>query len=391
MGSTEKKQFVIVGLHSWDLDIGSNAKDLAVELSKDNKVLYINRPITRKMQFQSRKDDLIKNRLEIIKGNQPDIYQLSDNLWIFYPRIVIESINWINVSWLFNYLNKINNKRIGVEALRAIKALGLRDFILINDNDFINYIDFHKYVDPKVSIYYLRDYLLYQNFFSKYAELEEQVMFQSDLVLTNSEYLREYAEKYNDNSYFIGQGCDFSMYSNEKYVVPEDLKHIKKPVVGYTGAILADRLDYDLIKFLALNNKDYSYVLVGPEDEYFQKSDLHQLDNVFFLGGKKPEEIPSYIAHFDVCINPQKLNELTIGNYPRKIDEYLALGKPVVAIETKAMAYFKDYVYLAKDEIEFSKMIKDALAHNNLYIQERIKFATGHTWEKCVDHIYQYL
>jgi hypothetical protein len=35
------------------------------------------------------------------------------------------------------------------------------------------------------------------------------------------------------------------------------------------------------------------------------------------------------------------LNETTKGNYPRKIDEYLAMGKPVVATKTIAMDILK--------------------------------------------------
>ncbi|HAI83429.1 MAG TPA: glycosyl transferase family 1, partial [Chitinophagaceae bacterium] len=82
---------------------------------------------------------------------------------------------------------------------------------------------------------------------------------------------------------------------------------------------------------------EWSLVLVGPEDEAFKQSALHQLPNVHFLGSKQPEALPEYVAAFDVCINPQLLNEVTIGNYPRKVDEYLAMGKPVVATQTEAM------------------------------------------------------
>ena len=76
--------------------------------------------------------------------------------------------------------------------------------------------------------------------------------------------------------------------------------------------------------------KPYSIVLVGPEDEDFMKSKLHQIENIFFLGSKSEVELSSYINGFDVAINPQLVNMMTIGNYPRKIDEYLAMGKPIV-------------------------------------------------------------
>ena len=50
----------------------------------------------------------------------------------------------------------------------------------------------------------------------------------------------------------------------------------------------------------------------------------------------------------DVCINPQKVNPITDGNYPLKIDEYLAMGKPVVATRTHTMEdVFASHTHLA--------------------------------------------
>ena len=39
------RYFIFTGLQSWELNIGSNAKDIAWEISKNNKVLYINYPL----------------------------------------------------------------------------------------------------------------------------------------------------------------------------------------------------------------------------------------------------------------------------------------------------------------------------------------------------------
>src|SRR5690606_4708400 len=131
---------------------------------------------------------------------------------------------------------------------------------------------------------------------------------------------------------------------------PDDLKHIATPIVGYGGYLTSFRLDIDLIEGIANSRKDWTIVLVGPEDEVLRNSNLHKLSNVFFAGNKDPESLPQYLQHFDVCINPQLVNDLTIGNYPRKIDEYLAMGKPVVATSTKAMEVFDAYCHLANSK-----------------------------------------
>ena len=85
----------------------------------------------------------------------------------------------------------------------------------------------------------------------------------------------------------------------------------------------------------------------------------------YFSARNLKQVYPSYVAHFDVCMNPQKINHITIGNYPRKIDEYLALGKPVIATRTKTMSLFEDHVWNCDDTTEYVEAIHTALQTNN--------------------------
>jgi len=128
--------------------------------------------------------------------------------------------------------------------------------------------------------------------------------------------------------------------------------------------------------------------LIGPEDELFLKSSLHQQQNVYFLGKKPLPSLASYISHFDVCINPQLINEVTIGNYPLKVDEYLAMGKPVVATKTHAMQIFGDDAYTAESSEEYPSLIKKALQEDNAgRTQRRIALAHSHTWKNSVEQL----
>ncbi|MEX8546006.1 MAG: glycosyltransferase [Mucilaginibacter sp.] len=169
-----------------------------------------------------------------------------------------------------------------------------------------------------------------------------------------------------------------------------ELTNIAKPIIGYVGALSSTRLDIGLLAFIAIANPDWSIVLIGPEDNGFLESRLHQIKNIIFLGLKEASVLPDYINNIDVCINPQAVNEITIGNYPRKIDEYLALGKPVVAIETEGMLMFKDYTYLAETKEQFVKLVELALAEDSVEKQQaRIEFAFSHSWENSVEKIYK--
>jgi len=111
---------------------------------------------------------------------------------------------------------------------------------------------------------------------------------------------------------------------------------------------------------------------------------------VHFLGPKPPASLPGYIRHFDVCLNPQVLNDLTRGNYPRKVDEYLLLGRPVVASRTEAMRLFEAHTYLADTDDDYVRLIAQALREDSpARQQQRRAFAATHTWENSVAKIYQ--
>jgi len=150
------------------------------------------------------------------------------------------------------------------------------------------------------------------------------------------------------------------------------------------------RIDLELVSYLASSRPDWAFLLVGPEDEIFKSSPLHSIKNIIFVGAKKESELPSYIDFLDVAINPQKVNDITKGNYPRKIDEYLAMGKPVVATRTEAMEFFEGYVYLAKDYQEFLSGIEKAIIEDGPEISaSRIEYASQHSWENNILQIEQ--
>jgi teichuronic acid biosynthesis glycosyltransferase TuaH len=384
------RDIVIVGLTPYDVDFGSNCKNIAEELAKYNRVLYINRPLDRFTLFFNAKNSMVGKRRKVLAGTEPNLVQVEESLWCYYPVSISESVNWLNVDFLFDYFNKKNNLRVGEEIRGAVQKLGFKDIILFNDNDIFRSFYLKEMLNPSLYVYYIRDYLIGLPYWAKHGKrLEEQLIRKSDVVVANSTYLSDYAATFNRHSYYVGQGCEISRFNEESVSgTPPEMKGIDKPVIGYVGALDSNRLDINVLICLAEKLPGYQLVLVGMEDERFKQSKLHQMPNVIFTGMKKVEELPDYIACFDVCINPQILNPITIGNYPRKIDEYLAMGKPVVATKTKAMEAFKEHVYLAKDPKEYLQLVQLAIKEHTLEkAEERKAFAGSHTWENSVKEI----
>lgn len=386
------RDIVIVGQQAWDIEIGSNCKNVALEFSKNNRVLYVNPPLDRITVLRQGNDPKVQKRLAVVNNEEDGLVKIQDNLWNLYPDKIIESINWIKVDWLFNALNKRNNKVFATTIQDAVEKLAFENLIIFNDGDMFRSLFLKELLKPDMSIYYSRDNYLATSYYKHHGKkIEPLIIEKSDVCLSNSDYLTDYCKKYNPNSYNVGQGCDLTAFTQiHELAIPDDIASIKGPIIGYVGVLFTVRLDISILTYIALNNPDWNLVLIGPEDKKFLTSKLHQLGNVHFLGAKDPALLPAYIKAFDVCINPQVLNELTIGNYPRKIDEYLAMGKPVVATKTKAMKVFENYTYTATTKEEYPSLIKLALAEDCPNVRrDRINFASTHTWTNHVKEIYE--
>ncbi len=389
------KDIVVVGIQPWDIEIGSNCKNIATEFARSNRVLYVNSPLDRLSMKREKDTAKIQKRLRVKSGEDEDLIKLDDNMWNLYPRQMIESINGLPVSAVFDFFNKRNAKKFASDILSATKRLGFKDFILFNDSTMFLGQHLKVLLKPSIYVYYMRDYLTKNPYWGKHGvRLEPKLIANADLVVNNSTLYAEYGAQFNKHSYMVGQGCDTTLFNDliNDIKVADDLAEIPSPILGYVGFLSSRRLDIELLVYVAKQKPEVSMVLVGPEDDNFKASELHKLGNVYFLGSRDSSELPSYIKGFDIAMNPQLINDATIGNYPRKIDEYLAMGKPTLATATKAMEYFAEVTYLGKTKEDYIDLIDQALAETEQDLEiARRKVGTSHSWENNVKEIYKYI
>lgn len=391
--SKEVEAYIVIAQQEWALNLGSNARNLAVEFSKNYPVMYVNPAMDIKSVFKQIKTVHGKERLKLAMGFGKNTIKVADNLWVHSPSTLSYSINWIKNISLYNFLNKRNGKGFFKSLKHAIRQLGWQHdkCIVFNDSQMFTGLFTKKYLQPLLSFYYIRDNLVEHPYFKFHgSRIEPVTIADSDAIFANSAYLADYARPHHKISLDIGQGCELDMYDPTKqYAIPKDIASIPYPRIGYIGFLTGIRLDISLLEELAHSKKDWQWVLIGPEETMFEQSKLHGMNNVHFLGSKKPDELPGYTQQLDVCLNPQLINPLTIGNYPRKIDEYLAMGKPTVATDTPAMKMFLPHVQLAVGAEAYATAIEKALQPQQPEtIAAAVSFAKGHTWKACVDQIY---
>ncbi|MEG1649802.1 MAG: glycosyltransferase family 1 protein, partial [Rikenellaceae bacterium] len=76
--------------------------------------------------------------------------------------------------------------------------------------------------------------------------------------------------------------------------------------------------------------------------------------------------------------------------YPRKIDEYLSLGKPTIATKTDTMMMFEPYVYLCRTQKQYQDAINEIISEHTTKqpTKAMIDYAHTHTWQNSVRALY---
>ncbi len=394
----ENRDFIITSSQAWDIEIGSTIKNTALEISKQNRVLFVSTPldmasrIRSALSFRKNTSYEFRRRMDVLKSKSSPLRKINKNLWILDCPFTLLSVNKLPVL-LFDFFNRMNNRKIGKWIMEQATLLDFKNYIHLIDTDLFRSRYLKEYIHPAISIYYRRDYVIGFPYWQKHGpRAEEGLVRQSNIVLANSSYFAEQLRPMNPNTYVLNTGVNLELYdASRSWSKPADLEHIPSPVIGYTGAILESRLNSGLINEIVRQLPQCSFVFVGPEDEHFRQHNLHRESNTYFLGRKEVDELPRYIRYFDVCINPQTVNPITDGNYPLKIDEYLAMGKPVVATSTHTMRdVFTGYTHLATRRSEWVSALYESLKEidDKELKEKRIAFAHTHSWGHSVNTIY---
>jgi glycosyltransferase involved in cell wall biosynthesis len=222
------------------------------------------------------------------------------------------------------------------------------------------------------------------------AEQDRLLAEAADVVFCTSEALCEDKRRVNDNVHLVPNGADYELFASASEVSapPDDLTRIQRPILGFIGTLNV-KVDYQLLRGVAVRNPEWSIVLIGTDNTYSpaQREALRELlrcKNVTWLGFRPLADLPAYLNGFDVCAIPNKLNEYTQFVYPIKLHEYLAAGKPIVATDMPSLRPYRSVVQIARSVSDWTEQLNMARERERVdagWRQRRHAVARQNTWD----------
>ena len=375
----KKNDFLIISTADWDSPIQTNKQYVSKEIAKlGNRVLYVESLGVRKIQMN--KKDLLRifkriiNNLLIIKQKGKNIWVLS---FILFPGATNKRIILIN-KIIFNF-----------NLFIAMKLLNFKQDYLWTYNPLTSlYLNVNKF---NSSIYHAVDAIEHQPFMPKDLIKRQEIILSKkvDKIFVTSKNIINKLKKYNSNISYFGNVCDYEHFSKSLSThiddIPQDIKCISKPIIGFIGSISEYKLNYKLIYDVAKSLKEINFVFIGPTDDSLNHSNLNRLKNlknVYLLGFRKYKDLPSYCAFFDVAWLPLIHNNYTKSMFPMKFFEYLAAGLPIVTTNLESLREFRKFVYMSDDLSKIKVSIKEALKNKNYNLTNRLSLARENTYQK---------
>lgn len=153
----------------------------------------------------------------------------------------------------------------------------------------------------------------------------------ADLVFTGGRSLYEVKQHQHSSVHAFPSSIDAAHFAQarDSLADPSDQAAIPHPRLGFYG-VVDERMDLALLDGIAQARPDWHLIIIGPVVK-IDPATLPRHPNIYYLGSKSYQELPSYLAGWDGALLPFARNESTRFISPTKTPEYLAAGKPVVS------------------------------------------------------------
>ncbi len=376
----EGRDIVCVGSADWATELPINQHQLMGRLAATNDVLFVESLGLRRPQLAGRDLSRLWRRLRRgLRGAQA-----ADGLHVLSPLVLPLHHS--------GAVRALNRWLLRLQAGRAARRLGMRAPVLwayVPQAEVLLDV-----LEPSLVVYHCVDDVAAQKGVDaeSFRAAEERFARRADLVLASAPALAERMRTLSDHVLYAPNVADTPTFATALEPGPVDpaLEALPRPRLVFQGAIVATKLDVELLAELARLRPQWSIVLVGPVGAGDPGGDLSALEdapNIHLLGPRPAGDLPQVLRGADAGLIPYAINDLTRSVFPMKVYEYLAAGLPVLATPLPALEGV-DAIDTVADAVQLVAAAESEFAADTLERRrQRSRDAAAHSWEARIEEI----
>lgn len=379
------EDIVCISNTTWFGEYTKSTVQIVSRLALHNRVIFVEYPFTVKdliyAALGKQKSPVkrmlgLENRLNIIKTDkQSEIYHL------VVPPVL--PVDFIKNDTIFSFFFKMNIAVYKKQIKKVMQKLGIQNPIVITAYNPFYGLPMIGKLNEKLNVYYCYDGIGTRRHGKRIFPVDELFSKSVDAIITTSDYLNSQKLLMNPNSFVVKNGVDFLAFNTFAKKTPQTGTQRRK--VGYIGS-LDHRFDIDTVEYAVNKLKNVDFEFTGNLRNQQIKQRLEKYDNVRFRPAVDPSEVPELLAGCDAGIIPYLVNEINKNIYPLKINEYFAVGVPIVMTPFAHLPEFTGLVSVSEDQEDFARKIEWELNNDSaVKIQERIEFAKSNSWDQKAD------
>lgn len=376
----ENEHIVCISYSTWEGPYTKSVVQLMSLLALNNRVLFIEYPFTWKdiyTTIKGRQNAPIAQMLGF--KNSLTTKRASENTLVDHcvlPPLL--PMNMIQNEALYKLFLKINTYIYKRSIKKALKKLKWENPINIVAYNPIFGESLWGKLPEKANIYYCYDGYIKDRRGLRAWEADLRYSKLTDGIIVTSDYLKEQKKLYNSKVTTVKNGVDFELFNR---AAKTEVNSGQRKKIGYIGSI-DQRFDLEMVEFSVRNLPKFDFEFIGDVRNLQVKNVLEKFPNVSFLPPVKPYEVPEILRRCDVGIIPYLCTEINKNVYPLKINEYLAVGVPVVITNFANLHEFTDYISFASSKEEFrDSLISETETDSLEKINQRIDFARSNSWK----------
>ncbi|HST68361.1 MAG TPA: glycosyltransferase [Solirubrobacterales bacterium] len=375
------QQIVCIGSADWATELPINQHQLMGRLAKKNEVLFVESLGLRRPQLAGRDLSRLWRRLKRgLRGARPAPEGLHVLAPLVLPLHSKEAVRKLN-RWLLRFQVKRAARKLGME--RPILWAYVPQAETVID-----------VLDPELVVYHCVDDVAAQKGVDaeSFREAEERFARRADLVLASAPALAERMRTLSDHVLYAPNVADTATFATalEPGPVDEAIESLPRPRLVFQGAIVATKLDVQLLAEVAKLRPEWSIVLVGPRGAGDPTGDLSPLDqapNIHQIGPRQANDLPEVLRGADIGLIPYAINDLTRSVFPMKVYEYLAAGLPVLATPLPALEGVEGIETVVSADELVDAAERDLVVDAPEGRRERSLAAASHSWEARIEEI----